>query len=158
MSEAAAFVVRTVARGEVQDVHDLWLAADDSAAWTPASDGAQLMAELDVLCAEDRVWAAFHRRKPVAFAAAGELDGALWLSALGVASDYRGRGLARALVSAVIGYAGWAYYPTIVTLSRSDQDAFFTRFEFLRLDPRRLGGSTAILANARGLEARVRRL
>ena len=77
MSETGAFVIRAVEREEVDRVHALWLAAGDRDAWMPASDGADLLAELDVLAPEGRVWAAFQSRRPVAFAAAGELDGAL---------------------------------------------------------------------------------
>jgi len=158
VSDAAAFVIRAVEREEVDRIHDLWWTAEDRAAWLPASNGRDLMAELDVLASEGRVWAAFLRRRPVAFAMAGELDGALWLSALGVETAYRGRGLARSLIAATIGFGQWAYYPAVLALAPADQDAFLTRFGFLKLDPGRLAGSAAALADMRGLEARARRL
>ncbi|WP_029058245.1 GNAT family N-acetyltransferase [Stappia stellulata] len=158
MSEAGAFVVRAVERDEVDAVHALWLAAGDRGAWQPASNGADLLAELDVLAPEGRVWAAFQRRRPVAFAAAGELDGALWLSALGVDASFRGRGLARSLLAAATGYGQWAYYPALLTLAPRAQMEFLERFGFLRLDGERLDGGLRALADARNLSAFARRL
>ena len=158
MSETGAFVIRAVEREEVDRVHALWLAAGDRDAWMPASDGADLLAELDVLAPEGRVWAAFQSRRPVAFAAAGELDGALWLSALGVDCSLRGRGVARSLLAAAIGYGQWAYYPALLTLAPRGQADFLERFGFLRLDGDRLEGGLRALSDARGLSAWARRL
>lgn len=158
MSVAGAFVIRAVERAEVDPVHALWRAAPDRELWHPASPGEDLLAELDVLVPEGRVWAAFRNRQPVAFAAAGELDGALWLSALGVEQPFRGRGVARSLLAAAIGYGQWAYYPALMTLAPRMRSGFLERFGFLRLDGQRLDGGFRALADARGLSAYARRL
>jgi GNAT superfamily N-acetyltransferase len=155
---AGAFVVRPVERSEVDALHALWQAAEDRGDWRPASGGQGLVEELDILASEGRVWAAFQRGSPVALAAAGDLDGALWLSVFGVSRACRGRGLASSLLAAVLGYGQWAQYPALVALAPKGENAFLERVGFLRLDGERLAGGIRELARTRGLVAWVRRI
>ena len=153
---AGAFVVRPVERSEVDALHALWRVADDRGDWRPASGGQGLIEELDILASEGRVWAAFQRGAPVAFAAAGDLDGALWLSVFGVSRACRGRGLASSLLAAVLGYGQWAQYPALVALAPKGESAFLERVGFLRLDGDRLADGLRELARSRGLAAWAR--
>ena len=153
---AGAFVVRPVERSEVDALHALWRAADDRGDWRPASGGQGLIEELDILASEGRVWAAFQRGSPVAFAAAGDLDGALWLSVFGVSRACRGRRLASSLLAAVLGYGQWAQYPALVALAPKGESAFLERVGFLRLDGDRLADGLRELARSRGLAAWAR--
>ncbi|MBL6430719.1 MAG: hypothetical protein HPM95_04055 [Alphaproteobacteria bacterium] len=93
----------------------------------------------------------------MAFAAAGELDGALWLSALG----WIGRSAAAALQDRCWRPPSDTVNGPIIrrfTLAPRGQANFLERFGFLRLDGDRLEGGLRALSDARRLSAWARRL
>ncbi|PLX38161.1 MAG: hypothetical protein C0606_07980 [Hyphomicrobiales bacterium] len=146
--------IRPARAPETTALHDLWLAAPDRRDWTPAEGpGAPLLAELDVLVAEKRVWAAFKDGQPIAVAAAGEIDSALFLTMLGVAEDWRGCGYGHALLQTVRNFGSVANYPAIYALASrlGPGFGFLRRNSFVTLDEDRLTpGFAALLKDAGG--------
>ena len=70
-----AFEVRTARAPETVALHEMWLAAPDRYDWAPAeSDDAPLLAELDVLVADRRVWGAFDANRHPGRAGRGRRD------------------------------------------------------------------------------------
>ncbi|MCW2308692.1 GNAT family N-acetyltransferase [Rhodobium gokarnense] len=122
--------VRTARAPETVALHEMWLTAPDRYDWAPAeSDDAPLLAELDVLVADRRVWGAFDANgSPVGLAAAGEIDSQLFLAVLGVAEEVRLQGIGRALLEPVLEFGVAAQYPALVTVTaRHGAGATFLR-------------------------------
>ncbi|MBC2861838.1 GNAT family N-acetyltransferase [Stappia sp. 28M-7] len=155
---AGAFVVRVAGPEDVPALHELWLAEADRRDWSPAASPEGLLPELDLLAAENRVWGAFRRGRPVAMAAAGELDGAMWLSVMGVASACRGGGLSRSLLASLLGHGAWAGYSALVAFARPERGGFLDHVGFLRLDAGQLDAGARNIAARYGVEPWARRL
>ena len=157
-ASAGAFVVRVAGPDDVPALHELWTGEADRRDWSPAASPDGLLPELDLLAAENRVWGAFRRGRPVAMAAAGELDGAMWLSVLGVARDCRGRGLSRSLLASVLGHGAFACYPALVAFVRPQRGGFLDHVGFVRLDAGQLDPGARNIAARYRLEPWARRL
>lgn len=157
-ASAGAFVVRVAGPDDVPALHELWTGEPDRRDWSPAASPNGLLPELDLLAAENRVWGAFRRGRPVAMAAAGELDGAMWLSVLGVARDCRGRGLSRSLLASVLGHGAFACYPALVAFVRPQRGGFLDHVGFVRLDAGQLDPGARNIAARYRLEPWARRL
>ncbi len=146
-----AFAVRAARATETVSLHDLWLAAADRTDWAPAEGAdAPLLAELDVLVADRRVWAAFDPAgDPIGVAAIGEVDSVLFLAAFGVAQPARGNGIGRALLMPIVDFGRSAQYPALVAVTRrhGTGSAFLRQCGFVDLAGDRLSpGLAAIVA------------
>lgn len=117
---SSSWAIRTARAREIVALHDLWLSAADRADWAPAThDGSPLLAELDVLVADRRVWAAFDDSgAPIGFSAAGEIDSSLFLTVFGVADNARGSGIGHALLSPILEFGRSAFYPALIAVAR----------------------------------------
>lgn len=71
-----------------------------------------------VLVAEGTLWVAVDDAdRPIGFAAAGMLDGTLFLADLHVRSDMQQRGAGRMLLRRVVDHGRWAFFPAVTLLT-----------------------------------------
>jgi len=143
--------VRVARPSETVALHELWLVAPDKIEWAPAEGPhAPLLAELDVLVADKRVWAAFDESgAPVGFSAAGEVDSKLFLTALGVADVARGKSVGRALLAPILKFGRAGQYPAVVAVARRHgiSEAFLRQNGFIEMPVERLtAGLRAVLS------------
>ena len=144
--------VRVARATETVMLHDLWLSTPDRAEWAPAEGPtAPLLAELDLLCVDRRLWMALDGDKAVGFAGAGEIDSGLFLSVFGVLQSHRDRGHGGALLSAVVSFGTAANYPAVYAVAhRGGAGHGFLRGNgFIDLEPDRLSPAIAtVIAGA----------
>ena len=136
---------------------------EDSAALMrlAAETGSRLQhAALDILLADGRVWAARsdgEKHRLIGLAAAGDLDGALTIEAMGVAPTWRGRGVGDALLAEVERFARWAYYPAMFAFPPTRPETrFYQAHGFILVEPERVSGP--LKRRARGMPPVVKRL
>lgn len=149
---APASAIRVARATETVLLHDLWLSAADRAEWAPAEGpSAPLLAELDVLSVDRRLWLALDDDRIVGFAGAGEIDSALFLSVFGVLQSHRERGYGGALLSAVVSFGTTANYPAIYAVAHRGGagHAFLRGNGFIDLEPDHLSPAIAtVIAGA----------
>ncbi len=109
------------------------------------------LAVFDLCHAAGTLWVAADRGdEPVGFAAATDLDGALFVIEMDVVPAHQGRGLGRALIEAAIDHARWAFYPAVaLTTDRyiPFNAPFYARLGFVELRREDLSpGLRAVLA------------
>lgn len=114
--------------------------------------GVMPLAALDLCRVEGTLWvAADGDDRPVGFLAAGDLDGALFIHELNVASEHQRRGLGAALLRAAIDHARWRFHPAVaLTTDRyiPFNAPFYARHGFVLLRPEDLSpGLKAKLAS-----------
>ena len=79
-------------------------------------------AVLDLLIGGDRVWVAevCAHSQPVGFLAAGEVGPTLYVEELSVRLAYQRQGIGHALMTHMIGFARWAFFPAVTLTTYRD--------------------------------------
>ena len=96
---------------------------------------------LELLALEGTVWCADDpdNELPVAFIAAGTLEGALTIEIIAIRKAWLEQGLDLILLDAVLNYARWAYFGSVIAFPQFESDAdVFRKRGFMPLDMPRL--------------------